>query len=74
MPADNYKTDTPAKVPEHVQNYVDIFNAVTGKKIDQDELIRQSERVYNFQRVFLTSAWAAACASTTRRLTARSAR
>ncbi|MEN6555185.1 MAG: aldehyde ferredoxin oxidoreductase C-terminal domain-containing protein [Anaerolineaceae bacterium] len=52
VPADNYKTDTPAKVPEHVQNYVDIFNAVTGKKIDNDELIRQSERVYNFQRVF----------------------
>ncbi len=52
VPADNYKTDTPAKVPEHVQNYVDIFNAVTGKSIDKDELVRQSERVYNFQRVF----------------------
>ncbi len=52
VPADNYKTDTPAKVPEHVQNYVDIFNAVTGKQIDQDGLILQSERVYNFQRVF----------------------
>lgn len=52
VPADNGKTDSPAKVPEHVQNYVDIFNAVTGKSIDKDELIRQSERVYNFQRVF----------------------
>jgi aldehyde:ferredoxin oxidoreductase len=52
VPADNYKTETPAKVPEHVQNYVDIFGAVTGKIIDKDELIRQSERVYNFQRVF----------------------
>ncbi len=52
VPADNYRTDTPAKVPEHVQNYVDIFNAVTGKKIDKDELIIQSERVYNFQRIF----------------------
>ena len=52
VPADNYKTDTPAKVPEHVQNYVDIFNAVTGKSIDKEELVRQSERVYNFQRVF----------------------
>jgi len=52
VPADNHLTDTPAKVPEHVQNYVDIFNAVTGKSIDKDELIRQSERVYNFQRVF----------------------
>ncbi|MFZ3069851.1 MAG: aldehyde ferredoxin oxidoreductase C-terminal domain-containing protein [Anaerolineaceae bacterium] len=52
VPADNFTTGTPAKVPEHVQNYVDIFNAVTGKQIDQDELILQSERVYNFQRIF----------------------
>ncbi len=51
-PADNRQTDEPAKVPEHVQNYVDIFNAVTGKHIDKHELIRQSERVYNFQKVF----------------------
>lgn len=51
-PADNKQTDEPAKVPEHVQNYVDIFNAVTGKSIDKNELIKQSERVYNFQKVF----------------------
>jgi aldehyde:ferredoxin oxidoreductase len=51
-PADNAQTDEPAKVPEHVQNYVDIYNGVTGKNIDKEELIRQSERVYNFQRVF----------------------
>jgi len=51
-PEDNPKTDEPAKVPEHVQNYVDLFNGVTGKKIDKKELIRMSERVYNFQRVF----------------------
>ncbi len=51
-PADNSQTDEPAKVPGHVQNYVEIFEGVTGKKIDKDELIRQSERVYNFQRVF----------------------
>ncbi len=52
VPADNGRTETPAKVPEHVQNYVDIYNAVTGQKIDKEELIIQSERVYNFQRVF----------------------
>ncbi|MCJ7695617.1 MAG: aldehyde:ferredoxin oxidoreductase, partial [Anaerolineaceae bacterium] len=52
VPATNSQTDTPAKVPEHVQNYVDIFNAVTGKNIDKEELIIQSERVYNFQRIF----------------------
>jgi len=51
-PEDNKYTDEPAKIPEHVQNYVDIFNGVTGKNIDKHELIRQSERVYNFQRIF----------------------
>lgn len=51
-PENNRQTDEPAKVPEHVDNYVTIFNAVTGKNIDKHELIRQSERVYNFQRIF----------------------
>ncbi|SNS65978.1 aldehyde:ferredoxin oxidoreductase [Anaerovirgula multivorans] len=51
-PEDNALTDEPAKIPEHVQNYVDICNGVTGKNIDKHELIRESERVYNFQRVF----------------------
>jgi aldehyde:ferredoxin oxidoreductase len=51
-PADNRQQAEPAKVPEHVDNYVTIFNAVTGLRIDKEELIRQSERVYNFQRVF----------------------
>jgi len=51
-PSSNASADEPAKIPEHVQNYVDIFNGVTGKNIDKVELIRQSERVYNFQRVF----------------------
>lgn len=51
-PADNAETDEPAKVPEHVDNYVKIYTAVTGKHIDKEELVRQSERVYNFQRIF----------------------
>ena len=54
-PEDNATRHTPqeaARVPEHVQNYVEIFEAVTGKKISKEELILQSERVYNFQRVF----------------------
>ena len=43
-----------AKVPEHVQNYVDLFVAVTGRTDVEsgDDLIRMSETVYNFQRVF----------------------
>ncbi|MGC9529025.1 MAG: aldehyde ferredoxin oxidoreductase family protein [Candidatus Bipolaricaulaceae bacterium] len=55
QPADNrekYPPKEAAKVPEHVQNYVELFGAVTGKEISAAELIRQSERVYNFQRVF----------------------
>jgi aldehyde:ferredoxin oxidoreductase len=51
-PADNAKHAEPNKVPEHVQNYVDIYNAVTGENIDQAGLIVQSERVYNFQKAF----------------------
>ena len=54
-PADNatkYPPQQAARVPEHVQNYVDIFNAVTGRNITKEDLILQAERVYNFQRVF----------------------
>ena len=40
----------PAKIPEHVQNYVTYYTAVTGNEIDSVEYIRMSERVYNFQR------------------------
>lgn len=54
-PGDNrskYPPTEAAKVPEHVQNYVDIFSGVTGREITKEELIRMSERVYQFQRVF----------------------
>ncbi len=51
-PETNALSDEPAKVPEHVDNYVTIYKAVTGKEFDKHEMIRQSERVYNFQRVF----------------------
>jgi aldehyde:ferredoxin oxidoreductase len=52
VPADNDKTDEPAKVPEHVKAYANYFSAVTGRESTPDELIRMSETVYNFQRVF----------------------
>jgi aldehyde:ferredoxin oxidoreductase len=48
----NAQSDEPAKIPHHVQNYVDIFSAVTGREITKEDLILMSERVYNFQRVF----------------------
>ncbi len=51
-PANNGEQAEPAKVPEHRENYIEIFNAITGNNIDAKELILQSERVYNFQRVF----------------------
>jgi aldehyde:ferredoxin oxidoreductase len=51
-PSNNAETDEPAKVPEHVDNYVTIYKAVTGKDFDKKEMIRMSERVYNFQRIF----------------------
>jgi aldehyde:ferredoxin oxidoreductase len=56
-PADNrtlYSGITAAKVPEHVQNYVNLFAAVTGRDDveDTEDLIRMSEAVYNFQRLF----------------------
>ncbi len=51
-PESNALADEPAKVPEHVDNYVTIYKAVTGKEFDKKKLIEDSERVYNFQRVF----------------------
>ena len=43
-PENNAETAEPAKVPEHVDNYLTIFKGVTGKEIDTTEMIRQSER------------------------------
>jgi aldehyde:ferredoxin oxidoreductase len=52
LPADNAHTDEPAKVPEHVENYTWLYEGVTGRSVTVDDLIQQSERVYNFQRIF----------------------
>lgn len=52
VPKDNAEQDEPHKIPGHVDNYVTIYNGVTGGNIDKHELVRQSERVYNFQRIF----------------------
>ena len=51
-PENNAQTGEPAKVPEHVDNYVTIYKAVTGREFDKKRLLEDSERVYNFQRVF----------------------
>ncbi len=52
QPENNADTDEPNKVPEHVENYIWLYEGLTGKKVTADDLIAQSERVYNFQRVF----------------------
>lgn len=51
-PENNKQTAEPAKVPEHVENYTWIHEGVTGIPTTTQTLLDQSERVYNFQKVF----------------------
>ncbi len=51
-PENNAETDEPGKVPEHVENYTWLFEGLTGTPVTGEDLVRQSERVYNFQRIF----------------------
>jgi aldehyde:ferredoxin oxidoreductase len=51
-PEDNAESEAPAKVPKHVQGYCEFVAGMTGKEVTPDDLITQSERVYNFQRIF----------------------
>ena len=46
------KTKEPGKVIAHVENYVNYYTAVTGRKDSPDDIITMSEKVYNFQRIF----------------------
>ncbi len=39
-------------IPKHVNWYAEYFTAITGIKSTPDDLIKMSERVYNFQRIF----------------------
>ncbi|RLI65994.1 MAG: aldehyde:ferredoxin oxidoreductase [Promethearchaeia archaeon] len=48
----NYPPSEAAKVPEHVENYCWVYEGVTGEKLTPEKLILQSERVYNFQKIF----------------------
>jgi aldehyde:ferredoxin oxidoreductase len=52
VPEDNKNTPEPAKVMAHVENYTKYFYAVTGRRVTPEDLIKMSEKVYNFQRVF----------------------
>ena len=35
-----------------MKNYFELYTAITGEPMTWDQLISQSERVYNFQRIF----------------------
>jgi len=52
VPEDNKDTAEPAKVMKHIEWYARYFSAVTGRKVEPEDLIGMSEAVYNFQRVF----------------------
>ena len=52
VPEDNKATREPAKVMKHIQWYSEYFSAVTGIEVRPEDLIKMSERVYNFQRIF----------------------
>lgn len=54
-PRDNrlrYKGIKAAKVPKYVRNYLDIHSTVTGKSLRGGKMILQSERMYNYERIF----------------------
>jgi aldehyde:ferredoxin oxidoreductase len=52
VPEDNKDMPEPAKVMKHVEWYARYFSAVTGRNVGPEDLIKMSEGVYNFQRVF----------------------
>jgi aldehyde:ferredoxin oxidoreductase len=52
IPTSNKTAKEPQKVPEHVENYTWLYEGVLGKKVTVDDIILESEKVYNFQRLF----------------------
>jgi len=51
-PSDNHTKPEAHKIPEHVQNYLSLVGATTGKPLDVEGMLHQSAKVYNFQRIF----------------------
>jgi len=52
VPPENKKLPEPAKVMQHVDWYTEYYNATTGHKANLDDILKMSERVYTFQRLF----------------------
>jgi len=53
VPPDNKYQTEPHKIPGHIQNYIDIYEGVLGERHTEASIVRQSERVYTFQRIFI---------------------
>jgi aldehyde:ferredoxin oxidoreductase len=51
-PDSNRYTKEPSKFPEHIENYTWLYQGITGEDVSIDDLLLQSERVYNFQKFF----------------------
>ncbi len=51
VPTGNKFEKETAKVPGHVRNYFKYYEGMTGKPLDEDGMLLQSERVYNLQRI-----------------------
>lgn len=53
VPPDNdkYKPQEAAKVPGHVEDFAKFFEGMTGIKVNEKEMIDQSARVHNLQRI-----------------------
>ncbi len=50
-PADNKQTSEPQKVPDHVNNYFKFVEGMTGRKLDEAAMLKESGRVHNLQRL-----------------------
>jgi aldehyde:ferredoxin oxidoreductase len=51
VPANNKLEKDAHKIPDHLRNYQKFFEGITGKAIDEDAILLQSERVYQLERV-----------------------
>ncbi|MBI5498634.1 MAG: (2Fe-2S)-binding protein [Deltaproteobacteria bacterium] len=51
-PEDNAKWPEPNKVPGHVEGYENFLSGMIGGDFKIQDILKMSERVYNFQRVF----------------------
>jgi aldehyde:ferredoxin oxidoreductase len=51
-PEDNATKSEPNKVPGHVEGYENFLSGMLGKDYTIQDILKMSERVYNFQRVF----------------------